>query len=110
MEDQTRAYLDHFAKTVADVRTCTVESRNDDDTYMCRTIDSQALIRAAKANPTDEYKIGSRVNVEFPSASRNTIGAMPVIVSRAPREQRGISENPPHSERTTNAPPPTIIS
>lgn len=96
---ETRDYLDSFARTTADVRIATVESRNDDGTYMLRYVDTQALDRAAKANPIDEFSLGSRVIVQMPSGSRTVIGSNPVIVSRAPREQRGLSATTPTATR-----------
>jgi hypothetical protein len=93
--NETADYLDHFGKRTADVVTATIEARNDDDSYMCRTIGSRALLRAAKANPVDEFALGSRVLVSQPAATRNAIGAQPVILSRAPREQRGLSGSTP---------------
>lgn len=106
--DETRDYLDHLARRTADVVTCTIESVNDDGTYMVRTIGSRALRRAAPAT-NDRYKAGERVEVSRPSATRNVIGSDDVIVSRAPREQRGLSGTTPAEERrtTTRA---TIIS
>lgn len=91
----TAEYLDSFAKTTADVRIATIEVRNDDDTYDVRYIDTRSLDRAAKANPVDEFALGSRVLVQMPSNSRTVVGALPVILSRAPREQRGLSGTTP---------------
>jgi hypothetical protein len=103
--NETASYLDQFARTTADVRIATVESRNDDGSYNVRYVDSQALDRAAKANPVDEFAIGSRIVVQTPSNSRAVVGANPVIVSRAPREQRGLSGTTPTTTRESFAVP-----
>lgn len=98
--NETRKYLDHHARTTADNITATVETRNDDGTYMVRTIAGKALRRAGKSNPTDEFAIGSRVIIAEPANTRNVIGSQPVILSRAPREQRGLSATTPSESRT----------
>lgn len=110
MADQTRDYLDHFARRIADVVTATVEARNDDDTYMVRTIAERALLRASKSNPVDEFALGSRVLVQLPAASRNSLGAAAVITSRAPREQRGLSSTSPTEERVSVGSAAMILS
>lgn len=96
--NETADYLDHFSRSRADVIEATIESRNDDGTYMVRTIARQAILRASKSNPADEFTVGERVLVQLPSASGNSIGAGAVIVSRAPRDQRGLSGTTPAEE------------
>lgn len=98
--NETRKYLDHLTKVSADNIPATVESRNDDGTYMVRTVAGRALRRAAKNNPADEFAINSRVTLIELSNTRNVIGAQPVIQSRGPREQRGLSQTTPHETRT----------
>jgi len=75
---------------VADVVNATIISRNDDGTYDCEDTRTQHRFRAAKANRNDEFSAGTRVVVAPTGASRRTIGAGAVIVSRAPQEQRGL--------------------
>lgn len=94
-----RQYLAHYSQITADNVTATIESRNDDDTFMVREIGSRALVRASKANPSDEFKTGARVIITRPSASRSVLGTSAVILSRAPRDQKGLSETTPAESR-----------
>lgn len=90
-----REYLDHLGRVKSDAIPATVESRNDDGTYMVRTIGGRALRRASTANPTDTFKLGQRVILSEPSASRSVIGSEAIIQTRAPRDQRGLSDTTP---------------
>lgn len=90
-----RDYLDHNARVTADSRTATIESLNDDGSYMVRMIGPRALRRASPSNPLDFFTAGQRVIISEPSASRTVIGSEAVIQSRAPRDQRGLSGSVP---------------
>lgn len=90
-----RSYLDHFAQVKADAIPATIESANDDGTYFVRTVNSRALRRASKANPVDAFKVGQRVMISEPSASRSVIGSEAIIQTRAPQDQRGLSGSTP---------------
>jgi hypothetical protein len=90
-----RAYLDHMARINADNVTATIEAWNDDGSYMVREVASGALLRASTSNPTDQFRIGARVTVSRPSASRTVLGAGAVIISRAPVDQKGLSASTP---------------
>lgn len=97
-----RDYLDHHTKRTADNVTATIESANDDGTYMVKTIGPRALRRASTANPLDKFKKGQRVIISELSATRNVLGTEAVIQSRAPRDQRGLSETTPAESRNSH--------
>lgn len=99
--DPTAAYLDHFAQVTADVVLATITARNDGGTYNIRTVSGRAEMPAAKNVASDEFAINSRVLVQMPGNSRTVLGAMPVILGRAPREQRGLSATTPDESSST---------
>ncbi len=94
----TARYLEHNARTTADTVTGEILERLPNGTYKYRDIAADA-IRYATPNQGDEFAIGSRVRIDRPSASRSTIGSQDVIVTRAPREQRGLSASSATEER-----------
>lgn len=96
-----RDYLDHLTRTTADNVTATITARNDDGTYMVKEIGSRATHRASKANPVDEFSLGARVLISVPDASRTVLGSSAVIISRAPRDQRGLAGSVPIESRET---------
>lgn len=76
----------------ADVVNATIIQRNDDGfSYDCEDTRTKHVFRASPANRFDTFSPGTRVVVAPTGASRRTIGAGAVIVSRAPQEQRGIT-------------------
>jgi hypothetical protein len=77
----------------------TIESDNGDGTYNARTVDTRALLRISRGFVTDTFAVGSRVLVQRPSGARNVVGALPVIISRGPQEQRGVSGSRPDETR-----------
>lgn len=93
--NDTGQYLDDLAKRKSDIVFAQIQERNDDGTYMCVLITTKAVVRAARSNLNEEYAIGSWVLLGSPSAGRNVVGAMYMILSRAPAEQRGLSETTP---------------
>lgn len=96
---ETLDYLDRFAKVTADVVLATVTAPpTDDEYYRVELIDSRGEMLASN-NVGEWFAAGSRVLVHLPSASRSVVGATAVIVSRAPREQRGLSATTPAVSR-----------
>lgn len=89
-----REYLDHHSKVTADNVTVTVIARNDDGTLLGREIGSGGLHRIT-VNPADSFKIGSRIVISRPSATRSVLGSGALAISRAPRDQRGLSDSTP---------------
>lgn len=96
--NETREYLDHNAKETADSITGEIIERTADGTYRYRDVRTGAE-RFATANLGDDFTPGSRVRIDSVSASRGTIGSQDTILTRAPREQRGLSATTPAEER-----------
>lgn len=96
--NETRKYLEHHAQETADAITGEIIERTPDGTYRYRDIRTGAE-RFATANLGDDFSPGSRVRIDMVSASRGTIGSQDTILTRAPREQRGLSATTPAEER-----------
>lgn len=97
-----RDYLDHLGRVKADAVPATIESRNEDGTYQVRLVSSRAIRRASPSNPGDTFKAGQRVHISEPSASRTVIGSEAIIQTRAPKDQRGLSETTPAESRASS--------
>lgn len=89
-----RTLLDRRQRRAADVMYGEIKRRNRDGTYAVRDIRTNAEIRASKANPVDEFATGTWVQLARLGASGLAEGAGYVIISRAPQEQRGLSQIP----------------
>jgi len=94
----TRKYLEHYAQVNADTVTGVIVERMPDGTYLYEDVATGAK-RYATANLRDEFTIGSRVRIDRVSASRGVIGSQDTILTRAPREQRGLSATTPAVDR-----------
>lgn len=104
--NQTREYLEGFARRHADVYLAKVVERLPNDVYRVEQINTGAKT-LAKADTGSFFMINEWVYVESAAASGNVVGSMDRIVSRAP--QRGLSETTP-SARTETVTRAFIIS
>lgn len=85
-------------KSAADDRLAAIVERNSDGTYKVRFLLSGAIVTASKANPFDEFNTGTWVIVVQLGASGLAVGAGYSIISRAPRENRGLAAAPLEDE------------
>lgn len=96
--NDTKRYLDHLTRETADTVTGKILQRNGDGTYLYKDLKDGAR-RFAAGRVGEEFAVGARVRIDRPSASRAVVGSQDVIVNRAPREQRGVSETAPIEDR-----------
>lgn len=82
---------DKTFRKIGDHKQATILSRNTDGSYQYETLRTKQVGTATPANPSEDFAPGARVVVGPLAASRETPGAGTVILTRNPREQRGVA-------------------
>lgn len=86
-----RALRQKRVKRVADTSYAEVVSRNPDGSYKVKVLTTGQYLRAAKANPAEEFRPKTRVIINRLGASGLAEGGGNSIVSRADQEQKGLA-------------------